>query len=159
MQTIRIFLNVEDNGVLKKTKEVECSMQIVMGLAAFFLSQGIKVACYANGRDVITGESVAIDGGAGVGQQDVIGKALARINTEVEPAGFVELYEDRIINDAQGTITLFVSPNGYPDYLGLLERCEQEGIEYTWFYPFDATEEPEVSESVKRYVEYVRLKK
>ncbi len=159
MQTIRIFLNVEDNGILKKETEVECSMQIVMGLAAFFLSQGIKVACYANGRDVITGESVAIDGGAGAGQQDVIGKALARINTEVEPWSFGELFEDRIINDSQGTITLFVSPNGYSDYLDVLEHCEQEGIEYTWFYPYDSADEPKVPENLSKHVQYVCLKR
>lgn len=159
MQTIRIFLNVEDNGIRKKEAEVEASMQIVMGLAAFFLAQGIKVACYANGQDVITGESVSIDGGAGAGQQDVIGKALARINTAVEPRSFCELYGDKIINDAQGTITLLVSPNGYLDYLELLERCEQEGIEYTWFYPYDATDVPEVPESIRKQVQYVRLKR
>lgn len=159
MQTIRIFLNVEDSGILKKEAEVESSMQIVMGLVAFFLSQGIKVACYANGRDVMTGETVSIDGGAGAGQQDVIGKALARINTEAEPWSFDELFGDKIINDARGTITLFVSPNRYPDYLDLLERCGQEGIEYTWFYPYDASEEPEVPESLRKHVQYVRLKR
>jgi hypothetical protein len=108
---------------------------------------------------VVTGERVSIDGGAGAGQQDVIGKALARINTEVEPWSFNELFGERIINDAQGTITLFVSPNGYPDYLELLERCEQEGIEYTWFYPYYAADEPEVPESLKKHVQYVRLRK
>jgi len=159
MQTIRIFLNIEDNGVLKKEAEVEASMQVVMGLAAFFLSQGIKVACYANGRDVITGESVSVDGGAGAGQQEVIGKALARISTEVQPLSFGELFGDRIISDAKGTITLLVSPNGYPDYLELLERCGQEGIEYTWFYPYSGSEEPEVFESVRKHVQYVRLRK
>lgn len=159
LQTIRIFLNVEDNGILKKDTEVESSMQIVMGLAAFFLAQGIKVACYANGRDVITGESVSIDGGAGAGQQDVIGKALARINTEEEPWSFGELFGDSIINDARGTVTLFVSPNGYPDYLDLLERCGQEGVEYTWFYPYYTAEEPEVPEGLRKHVQYVRLKR
>jgi len=159
MQTIRIFLNVEDNGILKKETEVEASMQIVMGLAAFFLSQGIKVACYANGRDVITGESVSVDGGAGAGQQDVIGKALARINTEMEPLSFDGLFGDKIINDAAGTITLLVSPNGYPDYLDLLERCDREGLEYTWFYPYDGADEPEVPESIRKHVQYVCLKR
>ncbi len=159
MQTIRIFLNVEDNYILKKETEVEGSMQIVMGLAAFFLAQGIKVACYANGRDVITGESICIDSGAGAGQQDVIGKALARINTQMEPWSFCEEFGQRIINDAQGTITLFVSPNGYPDFLDLLEHCEQDGIEYTWFYPYYATNEPEVPESLRKHVQYVCLRR
>lgn len=159
MQTIRIFLNVEDNGVLKREREVEASMQIVMGLAAFFLSQGIKVACYANGRDVMTGEAVCIAGGAGAGQQDVIGKALARIHTEVEPWSFCELFEESIIKDAGGTITLFVSPNGYSDFLELLGRCKAEGIEYTWFYPYLSAAEPEISEALRGDVSFVRLKR
>ncbi len=159
MQTIRIFLNVEDNGVLKKEKEVEASMQIVMGLAAFFLSQGIKVACYANGRDIMTGESVNIAGGAGAGQQDVIGKALARINTDVEPWSFNEIFEEKIINDANGTITIFVSPNGYRDFLKLLEHCENEGMEYTWFYPYHSSTEPELPDFLQKHVHFLRLKR
>ncbi len=159
MQTIRIFLNVEDNGILKKEEEVEASMQIVMGLAAFFLAQGIKVACYANGKDIMTGESVNIAGGAGAGQQDVIGKALARIDTETEPWHFAEIFGERIIEDAKGTITMFVSPNGYSDFLALLERCEREGVEYTWFYPYYTVTEPEVPENLKKHVQLVRLKR
>lgn len=159
MQTIRIFLNIEDKGILKKEKEVEGSIQVVMGLAAFFLTRGIKVACYANGRDVITGERVLIEGGAGVGQQDVIAKALARINTAVEPLPFVELFGDRILKDARETITLFVSPNGYSDYLELLEDCKKEGIEYTWVYPYDGAEEPEVPEGIRKHVQFVCLRK
>ena len=159
MQTIRIFLNVEDNGVLKKEMEVEASMQIVMGLAAFFLSQGIKVACYANGRDIMTGESVHIDGGAGAGQQDVIGKALARLNTGVQPWNFTNIFEEKILHDAQGTITLFVSPNGYSDFLELLERCEKDTVEYIWFYPYNTAAEPEVPDSIRKHVQFVRLKR
>ena len=159
MQTIRIFLNVEDKGILKKDAEVETSMQIVMGLAEFFLSQGIKVACYANGRDIITGESVAINGGAGIGQQDVIGKALARIDTEVKPMPFGEVFEEQILNDVSSTFTIFVSPNGYQDYLDVLEKCSEENVEYTWFYPCYAGEEPEVPDFIKTHVEYVRLRR
>lgn len=158
MQTIRIFLNVEDNGVLKREEEVEASMQIVMGLTSFFLAQGIKVACYANGRDIMTGEPVEIAGGAGAGQQDMIGKALARIDTSKEPWSFCQLFEERIVEEAQGTITMFVSPNCYGDYLKLLEHCEREGLEYTWFYPYGTVTEPEVPESVRRSVQLVRLR-
>lgn len=159
MQTIRIFLNVEDRGILKKDAEVETCMQIVMGLAKYFLDQGIKVSCYANGKDVITGEYVCIDGGAGAGQQDVIGKALARINTEVNPWPFGELFEDIILKESQGLVTLFVSPNGYSDYIDLLERCEREGIEYTWFYPCYMGEEPEVPKQIREHVNFVHLRR
>lgn len=159
LQTIRIFMNLEDTGILKKEEAVEASMQIVMGLAAFFLSQGIKVACYANGKDVLTETSVNIAGGAGAGQQDVIGKALARIDTQKGTWSFCELFEETILHDSQGTITMFVSPNGYADYMGLLEKCESEGIDYTWFYPYAELQEPEVPESIRKNVQFLHVVK
>ncbi len=159
MQTIRIFLNVEDSGVWKKDEEVEASLQIVMGLAAFFLAQGIKVACYANGKDVITGEAVRIAGGAGVGQQDVIGKALARIDTGMAPWNFVETFEEAVLHEAKGTITMFVSPNGYDDFLALLQRCKEEGLDFTWFYPYYGSSLPPVPESIGDCVQYLQVKK
>ena len=159
MQTVRIFLNVEDSGVWKKDMEVEASLQIVMGLSAFFLGQGIKVACYANGKDVITGEAVRIEGGAGVGQQDVIGKALARIDTEKAPWSFVKHFEESVLHDAKGIITLFVSPNGYEDFLLLLQRCEEDGLDYTWFYPYYGETKPKVPEHITKNVQYLNIKR
>jgi len=44
-------------------------------------------------------------------------------------------------------------------YLELLERCDREGLEYTWFYPYYGTDEPEVSESLGNHVQYVCLKR
>lgn len=145
MQTIRIFLNLEDEGVWKKHKEVEASMQIVMGIASYFLSQGIKVACYANGRDIITDEHVAIAGGAGFGQLDMIGKSLARIDTKKDAKPFCELFEEWILEAEEGIFTFFVSPNGYHDFEQLLLKCKQKGMEFVWFYPVLPSDEPEVS--------------
>lgn len=65
MQTIRIFLNLDDDGTWKKDREIEKSMQMAMGIASFFLAQGIRVSCYANGRDILTDEPVEIAGIAG----------------------------------------------------------------------------------------------
>lgn len=159
MQTVRIFLNTEDTGVLKKEDGVEASMRIVMGLTSFFLAQGIKVAFYANGRDVISGEWVKIDGGAGAGQQDAIGRALARIDTAKQPWSFVELFEETVLNDSTSTITLFVSPNGYDDFIGLLTRCKEKGLTYTWFYPYGTVEKPAVSDAVMDQVQFLKLRR
>jgi len=130
-----------------------------MGLAIFFLRQGIKVACYTNGKDILTGESVSIAGGAGAGQQEVIGKALARIDTAQKPGAFVKMFQETVLHESKGTITLFVSPNGYEDYLELLEKCEDEGIDYTWFYPYGTYAEPEVPETLRKHVQLLRLKR
>ena len=157
MQTIRIFLNLEDEGVWKKYRQVEGAMQIVMGIASYFLSQGIKVACYANGRDIITGEHVAIDGGAGVGQLDMIGKALARIDTKKEARPFCKLFEEMLMEDADGMFTFFVSPNGYHDFEQLLLKCSEKGMEFAWFYPVLPSDEPEAAENLEKHLHIMKL--
>ena len=133
MQTIRIFLNLEDDGILKRDAEVERCMQMAMGIASFFLSQGIRVSCFANGRDILTGEPVEVQGIAGVNQIEVLGKALARIDTDKPAHAFVSLFRDRILSESDGFFTFFVSPNGYDDFRKLLDECKAKGMEYHWY--------------------------
>ena len=134
MQTIRIFLNLEDDGIWKKYKEVEKCMQIAMGIASFFLAQGIRVSCYANGKDILTDEPVEIQGLSGINQLDVLGKALARIDTSKPAHAFVERFEGKVLDEADGFFTFFVSPNGYEDFMELLEKCKAQGMEYHWYH-------------------------
>lgn len=134
MQTIRIFLNLEDGSIRKKDKEIEQCLQMAMGIASFFLSQGIRVSCYANGRDILTDETVEIQGLAGIAQLEVLGKALARVDTAKTPEKFVALYREKILAGADGFFTFFVSPNGYEDFVKLLEECKSLGMDYHWYH-------------------------
>lgn len=134
MQTIRIFLNLEDDGIWKKEKEIETSMQIVMGIAQFFLTQGICVSCYANGKDILTDEYLEIERIAGVGQIEVLGKALARIDTAKNTGAFCELFREKVFADGDSLFTFFVSANGYEDFMALLEECKTQGMEYYWYH-------------------------
>ncbi len=158
MQTVRIFLNVEDDGVLKKEEELEASMQVVMGLTVFFLSQGMKVSCYSNAKDIITGEPVSVEGGAGAGQRDVVGKALARIDLQKTPCSFIELFDYMIFHETSGITNIFVAPNGFDSFIDLMRRCNDHGISYTWYYPFSYGGEPELPEEIKANVKslYIR---
>lgn len=135
MQNVRIFLNLEDRGILKKYEEVEVSLQIAMGIAAFFLQQGIKVSCYANGKDIFTDEHIALEGGASASLLDTMGKALARIDTEKGTHSFCDLFQKKILEEADESFMFFISPNGYPDFAELLEICEQKGMDFCWYYP------------------------
>ena len=134
MQTIRIFLNLEDDGIWKKDREVEKAMQMAMGIASFFLAQGIRVSCYANGRDILTDDAVEIQGLSGIAQLEVLGKALARVDTSKTPYGFVQLYREKVLAEADGFFTFFVSPNGYDDFVALLEACKSQGMDYHWYH-------------------------
>ena len=109
-------------------------MQIAMGIASFFLAQGIRVSCYANGRDILTDEPVEVLGLSGINQLDVLGKALARIDTSKPAHAFVERFEGKVLDEAEGFFTFFVSPNGYEDFVELLEKCKAQGMEYHWYH-------------------------
>ncbi len=158
MQTVRIFLNLEDSGIRKRPQAVEASMQIAMGISSYFLSQGIKVACYSNGKDVLTGEAVNVAGGAGAGQLDTVSKALARIGTEQPTLPFSELYEEMLLQDAGNTITMFVAPNGYDDFLSVLNKCDNAGMDYIWFYPHTFAK-PEVPEALRKRVQFLQVER
>ena len=151
LQTIRIFFNIEDSGILKKDAEVEASLQITAGLAAFFLNQGIQVACYGNGRDILNGEPLRLEAGAGAGQMQQIYRALARIDTKQKTADFADCFERELLNAPPGTTTVFVSPNAYDGFLSLLERFRREEPNCIWFYPLSKTEKhvPELPENWK----------
>lgn len=158
MQTVRVYLNLEDSGIRKRPEAVEASMQIAMGISAYFLSQGIKVACYGNGKDILTGEPTKIAGGAGAGQLDTISKALARIDAEQPTWSFGELYEEMLMQEAGSTVTIFVAPNGYDDFLSLLRKCDDSGMDYIWFYPYTYTE-PEVPETMRKRVQFLEVER
>jgi uncharacterized protein (DUF58 family) len=157
MQTIRIFLNLEDTNVWKKYREMETSMQVMMGLVSYFLAQGIKVSCYANGRDVLTDEYMEITGGASSGQIDAVGRALARIDTKKEPYGFKELFGEKMFEEGGALMTFFISPNETEGFMDMLERCEREGISYTWFYPHTTIKAPEVPAIFKKNVQFLYI--
>lgn len=157
MQTIRIFLNLEDTNVWKKYREMETSMQVMMGLVSYFLAQGIKVSCYANGRDILTDEYMEITGGASAGQIDTVGKALARIDTAKEPYSFKELFGEKVFEEGEALMTFFISPNETDGFMDVLERCEREGISYTWFYPHTTVKKPEVPAAMKKHVQYLYI--
>lgn len=157
MQTVRIFLNLEDDGVWKKEKEIEASMQIAMGISRFFLSQGMKVSCYANSRDVLTDEHMEIHGLSGMGQLDVLGKSFARVDTTKKPKAFNELFERKVLEDGEGFFTFFISPNGYDDFLDLMKKCKKQKVEYLWYYPAMYYEKPVILEELEKNVKVLAI--
>ena len=157
MQTIRIFLNLEDDGILEKENEIEASMQIAMGIARFFLLQGMKVSCYANGRDILTDEHMELQGLSSIGQLEVLGKAFARIDTTKQVKPFVELFERTILKDTDGVFTFFISPNGYDAFVELMKKCKNEKIDYIWYYPVMYYEKPTISPELEMYMKVLSV--
>ena len=135
LRSVRIFLNTEDTGILKKEEAVEVSMQIVMRLANLFLEQGMPVSIYGNGKDILTDKELRLAEGAGNGMRSAVQRGLARIDTQKGVFAFKELFETEILDNAAGTYTIFVSPNLYEDFQEVLRGCEERKIPFTLFYP------------------------
>lgn len=157
LKSIRIFFNVEDDNVMKKEDCVEASLQLVAGLSAFFLRQGIQTACYGNGVDIKTHKPLSIEAKAGDGQFDAICRGLARLDLEQPTADFSKCFEERLFSEARGTITCFVSPNQYNDFLELLEKYGDAGNEFYWFYPIAWNRETEIPEKLQKQVHFIHL--
>lgn len=158
LQVIRIFFNIEDIGILKKYDAVEATLGIVVALAENFLRQGISVAIYGNGADMISGESVVIEASAGRGQMEKIYKALARVDTDRPALSFVENFGELLLHAKGSTQTIVVSPNCYDDFLGLLQKYQAMGQEYVWFYPVWESEEPQLAEWAAPHTRVLHLK-
>ena len=158
LQTIRIFFNIEDTGILKKEDAVEMSFRIVAGIAQFFLGQGIRIAVYGNGVDILNGEILSIEAGAGSGQMDRIYKALARVDTTKPVVPFKETFWEKLLTENKGTQTMLVSPNAYSDYLTLLQEYDEMGGDYVWFYPIWGKERPQLPEWVESHVRWMPVR-
>ena len=157
LKSVRVFFNVQDDGILKKEECVEESLRIVAGLCKFFINQGIQVSCYGNGVDILTERYVSIEAKAGEGHIDNIYRSLARVDLEKPTVNFCKAFEERLFSQADDTITCFVSPNQYNDFISLLTRFGNAGYEYFWFYPVLGMDEPELPHAVKSHVKVIHL--
>ncbi|MBR5248583.1 MAG: DUF58 domain-containing protein [Lachnospiraceae bacterium] len=155
LQTIRIFFNVEDTGILKKEEAVEMCFRLVAGIAQFFLSQGIRIAVYGNGVDIMNGEVMSVEAGAGSGQMDRIYKALARVDTTKPVVSFREIFGEKLLTEDKSTRTMIVAPNAYQDFLELLEDYDKMGGDYVWFYPIWEKEPPQIPQWATPHVRWI----
>lgn len=143
LRSVRIFMNLEDGGVRRKNDSVEASIRIAAGLCEYFLKEGIQVACYGNGLDARSGMPLSIDASAGRGQMSAVYRGLACIDADrVVP--FARTFGAKLLGEAEGTITCFVSPNQYGDFVELIEKYQAAERDYVWFYPVEGSQAPEL---------------
>lgn len=157
LKSVQVFYNVEDDNIMKKEDCVEASLRIVAGLCSFFLAQGIQVSCFGNALDGLTGEHMEITAKSGNGQLDTILRGLARLDLEKPVADFTELFEEMLIKGQNGLLTCFVAPNQYEDFLQLLQRYQDTGRDYVWFYPLNGKQEPELPSGISARVRFIHL--
>ncbi len=158
LQTIRILLNTEDTGILKKEDAVETCFALAAGVAAYFLKQGIRVSLFANGVDIMNSDPVRIGAGAGDGQMDRIFKALARIDVTKKVVPFRECFGPELSEQKDCIRTIVISPNAYQDFQDFIREFYETGGEFEWFYPVKGKEVPELPQWLSAHVRFVPAK-
>lgn len=157
LKFVRIFFNIQDDGILKKEDCVEACLSIVAGISSGFLSQGLQVSCQGNGMDLVTGSYVTVPARGGEGQIDDIYRALARIDLEKTPVNFTETFREKILLQTGDMITCFVAPNQYDDFLALLREYRDSGRDYRWFYPVSGNRDPELPADLKSHIQIIHI--
>lgn len=156
LKSVRIFLNLEDSGVLKKSDCVEAAIQIAAGLCETFLKEGMQTACFCNCMGKDGGECLSIEASSGFGQMTAIYRGLALLDeSKVQP--FAEAFGRELASDEKGIFTCFVSPNSYDDWMQMMGEYQDKGLDYIWFYPIAGAARPEVLDKLKENVRFVSI--
>ncbi len=153
----RIFMNLRGEGIFRQGDCVEAAIRMAAGLCSAFLSQGMEISCYGNGRDALTGNYVVISQKSGNNQMDLIYRTLARIDTDKEPGNFAETMGDRLLDCREDSVTCLISPGYSDDFLQLLRQYAGTGRDYCWFYPLAGGARPNLPEDVAKYVQFIRI--
>ncbi len=153
MKSVRIYLNLEKCE--NYNTEAEAAIEIAMGIASYFLSKNMEVSCHTNAKDISTNLAVSISSGAGVPQEESIGRALARVDLKQSTLPFFELYGEEILNNSAAGIMFFVSPFASDTFLQLLQGCEKNGTNYIWYCPrtpFENAQTPRITNENIKYI-------
>ena len=89
--------------------------------------------------------------------KEILGRSAQVVFTYCAKA-FCEVFEEMLMDDAEGIFTFFVSPNGYHEFERLMMMCKENGMEFAWFYPVLPSDEPEVSKLLEENLHIIRLK-
>lgn len=159
LKSIRIFLNTEDAGILKKEEAVEAAIRIAAGAAEYFLKQGMAVECCCNGRDVLDGTYMQVSSSAGYAQMERINQKLSRIDTGEETYSFEECFRDKLYKEGAGSMTVFVAPNAYEEFVRIVTEYDAQGNDFVWFYPVLEKDSPVLPSNLIKNIRVIPVRK
>ena len=157
-KSVRIFINLEDTGILKKEDCVEASLQIATALLLLFLEQGMQVAVYCNGVDVLHNEPCILEAGGGIRQREAVLRAFALIDTSKPVRSFTELFSSRLSESSGALMTCIVSPNAYDDFASLILQYHTRHPDMKWFLPYSGTVPSEMEEELRSLITFISLR-
>lgn len=137
---------------------MEASLQIATALLLLFLEQGMQVAVYCNGVDVLHNEPCILEAGGGIRQREAVLRSFALIDTSKPVRSFSELFSSRLSETSGALMTCIVSPNAYDDFATLILQYHTRHPEMKWFLPYSGTVPPEMEEELRSLITFISLR-
>ncbi|MCR5203758.1 MAG: DUF58 domain-containing protein [Lachnospiraceae bacterium] len=133
-KVVRIFLNLEDEGIIKRTEAQEAAIKVAAGLVRMFTQEDMEFALYSNGVDCLSHQPIKIKRSRGRVHEQEIYRALARINLKEETQDMAKLFSDTI-EAGDGTMCDYhISVNSYNKYQNMLENYDSLHLSFLWLY-------------------------
>lgn len=141
VKSVRIFLNLADNNILRREELLEMSIRICARIVGELLHQGIRTAVYANAQDTLTGQILSMENNTGVGNITNIYRALARLNLE-STEDFERCLGNKFLRE-EAMYTIMISPERHEDFQNmLLQQKQKDG--FCWLCPVKEEEKESI---------------
>lgn len=148
INSVRILMNLEDNGILRRVELLEMCISICAGITEALLTQGTRVSILANARDCITDKRLQIEDQTDLAGMDTVYKALARLDLDKPMEKFGECFQRELFEERQPVYTIFLSPDRHGDYIDVIKEYEKRWDgSFLWICPVKKpSEETEMEE-------------
>ena len=151
-QGIRIFLNLQDDGVLKHEEDVENAIRLCVTLSMELLGMGNRVAVYANCPDCLTCKLLQIEASTGSSHLQTILGGLARLDITKAAFDFQTVFGETLINEKAEFLTIFISTPGAKEFEETVREYLGTGKECRWFYLYSDRKKAELSKDLESHV-------
>ena len=138
VNSVRIFMNLEDNGILRREELLEMSISLCGGIAEYLLREGVRLSVYANAGDCISGQKLQLENLADAVSMEGLSKALARLDLNSPMERFDTAFSEKLGEAEESIYTIFISPDIHEDYQQVLsdyqDKCKKK-TDFVWICP------------------------
>lgn len=159
LHSVRIFLNLEDSGILKSEDRIETAVSMAAGLAESFIRQEYMVSLYCSSIDCVTKQITRIRESSGESHMELIYRMLARLDTEEKPHDFASEFEEELRNPSKDCFAVFVTVNLYTEFVQVLNAYGESGGEFCCFIPVSGTQKKEAPKGLENKVQFIAVEK
>ena len=124
---LEIVLNLEYNRPYPEFELYEQAIRLTATMAEKYISQGVKLGLYTNGKDTLTAENVAVTAGEGASHMYKVFQALARIGLTFK-AGHISPYLKGLQDDGESPVYLVISSYCEQDFLDAIQAMKHRGL-------------------------------